>query len=168
MLWYRLKPDWNSFTKLFCLWKTFCTKTIFSHLSLMKHEGFRPNLLGAICCGSLKRLFSSSKCHFNTNHLITPLYKATAINTVMWLCCSLWYSMYLAPLPHPFTPPSLHTGAPYPLLPLSAGPPSTNQCVPVSVSPQGDAPLSAPWGPFDSAALRVCPIIWEPDTGMNC
>lgn len=98
---------------------------------------------------------------------MTLLFKATAINTVLCLCCSLVLNV-LSPSPTSHQPPSLSTGAPYPLLPHSTGPPSTNQCVPVSMSPQGDAPLSAPWGPFDSAALRVCPIIWEPDTGMNC
>lgn len=42
---------------------------------------------------------------------MTLLFKATAINTVLWLCCSLWYSMYLALLPHPISPP------PFPLVP---------------------------------------------------
>lgn len=56
---------------------------------------------------------------------------------------------------HPPFPPYPQHPPPSPAMPggprppsLSAGPPSANQCAPVSVSPRGDAPLSAPQGPF--------------------
>lgn len=68
--------------------------------------------------------------------------------------------MYTDPLAHPIT--SLPNGVHYPLLLLS-----TNVCL-SACHPRG-MPLSQPLrGPFDTEAVRVCPIIWEPDTGMNC
>ena len=51
-------------------------------------------------------------------------------------------------VPSPTHPPPSPLVPPIPYSPPPAGPPSTHQCVPVSMSPQGDAPSLSPSGPF--------------------
>lgn len=87
--------------------------------------------------------------------------------------CSLQYSVYSNPLSCPVTSPScpasLPSDAHRPGLPLFKLVRPRPTSVRLSACHPGVMPLSQPLrGPFDSEAARVCPIIWEPDTGMNC
>lgn len=82
-------------------------------------------------------------CFFLIEIVLIAVYKkATAITTL------LWYSVYLVPLLHPDQAPSLsHWCTPIPnSLFWRVHPVPTSVCVPVSVSPQGEAPLSQPLG----------------------
>lgn len=71
--------------------------------------------------------------------------------------------------PHPQHPPPYPAMPSAPALPLFQLVRPRPTSVRLSACHPGVMPLSQPLrGPFDSEAARVCPIIREPDTGMNC
>lgn len=77
-------------------------------------------------------------------------------------------SVYLDPVT-PTSVASLPSDAHRPSLPLFQLVRPQPTSVRLSACHPGVMPLSQPLrGPFDSEAARVCPIIWDPDTGMNC